>query len=309
MIYNGLLKRCPMPIFISYSHSDKTFVDRLARSLVKHDAHVWVDTWELNVGDSILNRVQEAIRDSSALLIVLSKASVASEWCKKELSAGLMRELDEKRVVVLPVLVEDCEIPVFLREKMYADFRKDFERGLKGLLEAVARVTKLDQGRLKSGESQIDWSETWGYVDGSFHIDYTLSESNPDWPFTLLTEISISCDEGATKRYEQYQEHDLGWFGRAAITEFLCEFATKKKIEMLLTDQHPQIMKVQLGDRERNISYRVQIRCRRMGQDNGKDQLVKIANYIERIRDHIRTTARKPTEQEVERMMLLLSKR
>ncbi|HXM92818.1 MAG TPA: toll/interleukin-1 receptor domain-containing protein [Candidatus Dormibacteraeota bacterium] len=298
-----------MPIFISYSHADNTFVDKLALSLVKHDAHVWVDTWELNVGDSILNRVQEAIRDSSALLIVLSKASVASEWCKKELSAGLMRELDEKRVVVLPVLVEDCEIPVFLREKLYADFRKDFKSGLKALLEAVARVTKIDQGRLKSGESQIDWSETWGSIDGAFHIDYTLIESHPDWPFTLLTEISISCDEGATKRYEQYREQNLDWFGRAAITEALCDFATKEKIEMLLTDQHPQLMKVEIRDSGRGMSYRVQIRCRRMGQDNGRDQLVKIANYIEQIRNHIRTTARKPTEEEIERLMSHLSKR
>ena len=242
-----------MPIFISYSHADKTFVDKLAISLIKHDANMWVDTWELNVGDSILNRVQEAIQDSSALLIVLSKASVASEWCKKELSAGLMRELDEKRVVVLPVLVEDCEMPVFLREKMYADFRRDFNGGLKALVEAVARVTKIDQGRLKSGASQIDWSETWGYADGSFQIDYTLVESHPDWPFTLLTEISISCDEGATKRYEQYEELGLGWFGRADITEALCEFATKERIEMTLTDQHPQIMKVQLRDWERTL--------------------------------------------------------
>ncbi len=298
-----------MPIFISYSHADKAFVNKLASNLVKHDAHVWVDTWELNVGDSILNRAQEAIRDSSALLIVLSKASVASEWCKKELSAGLMRELDEKRVVVLPVLVEDCEIPVFLREKMYADFRKDFKTGLKALVEAVARVTKIDQGRLKAGKSQVDWSETWGYADKLFQIDYTLSESNPDWLFTLLTEISISCDARGTKRYEQYEEQNLGWFGRSAITEFLCEFATTKKIEMVLTDQHPQIMKVQLADPERNVAYKVQIRCRRMGEDNGKDQLVRIANYIEMIRDHIRTTARKPTQQEIERLMSLLSKR
>ncbi len=298
-----------MPIFISYSHADKAFVNKLASNLVKHDAHVWVDTWELNVGDSILNRVQEAIRDSSALLIVLSKASVASEWCKKELSAGLMRELDEKRVVVLPVLVEDCEIPVFLREKMYADFRKDFKTGLKALVEAVARVTKIDQGRLKAGKSQVDWSETWGYADKLFQIDYTLSESNPDWLFTLLTEISISCDAGGTKRYEQYEEQNLGWFGRSAITEFLCEFATTKKIEMVLTDQHPQIMKVQLADPERNVAYKVQIRCRRMGEDNGKDQLVRIANYMEMIRDHIRTTARKPTLEELERIRSLLWKR
>src|SRR6266404_6484728 len=292
-----------MPIFISYSHADKAFVNKLASNLVKHDAHVWVDTWELNVGDSILNRVQEAIRDSSALLIVLSKASVASEWCKKELSAGLMRELDEKRVVVLPVLVEDCEIPVFLREKMSADFRKDFKSGLKALVEAVARVTKIDQGRLKAGRSLIDWSETWGYADKLLQMDYTLVESSPDWPFTLLTEISISCDAGATRRYEQYEEQGLGWFGRAAITEFVCEFATKEKIEMVLTDQNPKIMKVQLADPKINVAYRVQIRCRRMGQDNGKDQLLRIANYIEMIRNHIRTTARKPTQEEIERLM------
>lgn len=298
-----------MPIFISYSHADKDFVDKLALNLVKHDAHVWVDRWELNVGDSILNRVQEAIRDSSALLIVLSKASVASEWCKKELNAGLMRELDEERVVVLPVLVEDCEMPVFLREKMYADFRKDFRLGLKVLLEAVAKVTAIDQGRLKSGSSQIDWSETWGYADEFFQIDFTLSESSADWPFTLLTEISVICDDAATKRYKQYEDQGLGWFGRFAIMKSLCEFATEQKIEMILTDQHPQILKVELRDSERKLSHRVQIRCRRMGQDNGKDQLVKIANYFEYIRDHIRATARKLTPQEIDRMMLLLSKR
>ena len=151
-----------MPIFISYSHTDAAFVNKLAAHLVKRNAHVWVDSWELNVGDSILGRVQEAIQESSALLIVLSKASVASEWCKKELSAGLMRELDEKRVVVLPVLIENCDMPVFLREKMYADFRTNFDVGLKALVEAVSRVTNTDQGRLTSGSVHTDWAETWG---------------------------------------------------------------------------------------------------------------------------------------------------
>jgi len=219
-----------VPIFISYSHADKAFVDKLAANLIKHDGHVWVDTWELNVGDSILNRVQEAIQASSALLIVLSKASVASEWCRKELNAGLMRELDEKRVVVLPVLVEDCEILVFLREKMYADFREEFKSGLKALVDAVARVTEIDQGRLKTDKSQIDWSETWGELDGYFQIDYTLVESIVDCPFTLLTEISISCDAAATKRYKQYVEEGLDWLGRAVITEALCDFAAKTRL-------------------------------------------------------------------------------
>ena len=99
----------------------------------------------------------------------------------------------------------------------------------------------------------------------------------------------------------------MGWLGRAAITEFLYDFAAREKVEMILRDQHPQIMKVQLGDPKRNVAYKVQIRCRRMGEDNGKDQLVHITNYIEKIHDHIRATARKPTEREIERMKVLIS--
>jgi hypothetical protein len=94
-----------LAIFISYSHADADFVARLGIGLVQHNVHVLVDKWELNVGDSILNWVQRAIKESGALLVVLSKSSVASNWCNKELNAGLMRELEENRVLVLPVLI------------------------------------------------------------------------------------------------------------------------------------------------------------------------------------------------------------
>ena len=58
-----------MPVFISYSHNDAEIVNTMAAHLVKNNANVWVDTWELNVGDSILSKIQDAIEDSSALLI------------------------------------------------------------------------------------------------------------------------------------------------------------------------------------------------------------------------------------------------
>jgi hypothetical protein len=111
-----------MPIFISYSRADRGFVDRLANQLVEHRVSVWLDKWEIHVGDSLIAKIQEGITGASGLLIVLSKNSVKSEWCKKELNSALIRELEEKRVVVLPILIEDCEIPLFLREKLYADF-------------------------------------------------------------------------------------------------------------------------------------------------------------------------------------------
>src|SRR5260221_10557247 len=103
-----------MPVFISYSHTDADFAQRLALQLVKARAQVWIDRWELNVGDSLIRKIEEAVSGASALVVLLSKASVASEWCRKEMTAGLVRELEEKRVEVMPVLIKDCVIHLFL---------------------------------------------------------------------------------------------------------------------------------------------------------------------------------------------------
>ena len=73
-----------MPVFISYSHENKEFVDQLAMQLVQQNVHIWLDRWELSLGDSLIDKVQDAADGASALLVILSNASVDSEWCKKE---------------------------------------------------------------------------------------------------------------------------------------------------------------------------------------------------------------------------------
>lgn len=124
-------------VFISHSSEDKPFVDRLASDLERMNIGVWYDKWELRVGDSIIDKIQEGIESQDFLIIVLSPASVASNWVKRELNAALMRELGERRVVVLPVRLVDCTIPVFLQEKKYADFVENYEHGFEELLIAL----------------------------------------------------------------------------------------------------------------------------------------------------------------------------
>jgi TIR domain len=102
-----------MAIFMSYSHEDADFVDQLAGHLVANNASVWVDRWELHVGDSLRERVEAAMEQASAVVFVLSPASVASEWCKRELSAGLVRELEEHRVMMLWLWSRIVRYPCF----------------------------------------------------------------------------------------------------------------------------------------------------------------------------------------------------
>ena len=92
-------------LFISYSHQDEEFVNRLVARLLQERVAIWWDRIGIKVGDSLLEKIQGAIAEADFLAVVLSEASTTSAWCREELNAGLMRQLAEKRVVVLPLLL------------------------------------------------------------------------------------------------------------------------------------------------------------------------------------------------------------
>jgi hypothetical protein len=124
-------------LFVSYSSKDKPFVERLAADLIRYGVKIWVDALEMRIGDSLNKKIQQGISSSGWLGIVLSPDSVVSPWVEKELNAALELELERQRVFVLPLLYRECKIPLFLRDKVYADFRNSYEAGLEALLRKI----------------------------------------------------------------------------------------------------------------------------------------------------------------------------
>jgi len=296
-----------MPVFISHSHQDKDFVDKLATHLIKHNAHVWVDRWEIKVGESILNRVQNEIQGASAVLFVLSNASVQSEWCKKELSAGLIRELEEKAIIVLPVLLEKCAIPIFLKEKKYADFTESFDFGLKAIVDGIANITNSNQGRIEGIDYLVDWAQDWTFNDeNKFVLRYVLVEHSKELPFTILTEIIVLCNDLATNRYRQFKAAGLGWVGRVMITEVLNEYADNHDLRFLLTDQNEQFFNFTVRDSKTGAIYDVLVKSRWLGQDTGNDILVNTKNHFKNLKDYIKSICRPLTKDEQERLFSIL---
>jgi hypothetical protein len=270
-----------MPIFISYSHQDKNFVDNLSMQLVAHKARVWLDRWELHVGDSLIKRIQEAIDGASALLVMLSKAAVQSEWCKKELSAGLIRELEEKRVIVLPVLIEDCEIPLFLRDKLYADFRHDFDEGLQTILESISKVTSNTLGRFDHARSHIDWAVDWDMVEEFICLRFTLVEYTAEQPYSVLTEITVLGDGVATNRAIDHAAKGLREYSHYEILTLLHkEICLKHNLHVTLEDEMPKVYRGNLCFQNPERIYDVKISSIRLGQDTGRDILLDIGGQI-----------------------------
>lgn len=298
-----------MPVFISYSHNDEEFVNKFAAHLVKQNTHVWVDTWNLNVGDSILSKIQEAIEESSALLVVLSKASVESEWCKKELNSGLMRELEEKKVIVLPVLLEDCKIPLFLKEKKYADFRSSFDSGLSLVVDALAKICNTDQSRIEVGEYHLDWSMDWFTIDKLLHMNFTIIEQSKDAPLSVLTQIFINCNKNATARYDQYESIGLNWYGHFLFTTFIADELKDQDIYLILENTTKQTAIATVQDKKTGIGYTVTTESRRLGEDTGKSILVNVSKHMGDIANFVKSVTRPITSEESLRINKLLLER
>ncbi len=123
-----------MRVFLCHSSKDKKAIRRLAKDLGGHGIEVWLDEYKISVGDVIIEKLQEGISHCDYLLVWLTKKAILSKWAQREWYSKYHEEIESGRVMVIPLLAEDCDLPAFLRVKRYADFRKDYQAGLTELL-------------------------------------------------------------------------------------------------------------------------------------------------------------------------------
>ncbi len=134
-------------VFISYSHDDASFVDKIRDKLGEKGVPVWLDRHDLVAGP-LQEQVDRALRLNDAVLLVLSKSSVESDWVEYELETAIKKEKEQKRPILCPVAIdaswEDKMGDVLWRQvkkKNVLDFAKwktkafdaQFQKLLKGL--------------------------------------------------------------------------------------------------------------------------------------------------------------------------------
>ena len=146
-------------VFISYSSKDRGFVEQLVQDLHANGIQPWYDKWEMQPGDLLTDKIGTAILDNDFFVAVLTRNSVASEWVRRELGVAFQKEFQERRVRVIPLLVERCDIPAFLADKVYADFTGGYREGLGSLIQVLQgkpRLAKPVKSTLPTG-SQVVW--------------------------------------------------------------------------------------------------------------------------------------------------------
>jgi len=278
-----------MIVFIGYSSKDKEFVEKLSLKLVENKINVWLDKWEMNAGDSLIDKIQDGLEESSFLLVVLSENSIESEWCKKELNSGLMKELDEKRVAVIPIRIDDCKMPVFLREKLYADFRDDFDDGLTTLLKPLSKLFSETMGRNKSGNIVTDYCTNYGLNNsGLYELKIWMVSWIVDQNKSIVLNIKITGDDNATQRFLVQAKTGMNWLMKDSLISMMKHNIEISQIRMLFKSDETYKHQFKTKDEKLNLIFDIQIEGNMLGEDNGNDIIFDLNDYLEMLLDSIK---------------------
>jgi len=132
-------------LFISHAEKDKHQANQVADILRAAGYEVWIDNVDIRVGDSIPEQIERGLIESDFVVVIMSKSAVQSQWVRREWESKYWDETEAGTKKVLPVLLEDCEIPSLLRPKKYADCRQSFVLGMHELLRALEPFIENDQ--------------------------------------------------------------------------------------------------------------------------------------------------------------------
>ncbi|MEO6810013.1 MAG: toll/interleukin-1 receptor domain-containing protein [Isosphaeraceae bacterium] len=112
-------------VFISYSHSDRKYLDRLLVHLSPlvetGQADVWADT-RLQPGTAWLKEICNALAETKVAILLVSIDFLASRFIANEELPPLLKAAEQEGVLILPVIVGQCR-ERFLRTPSLAQYQ------------------------------------------------------------------------------------------------------------------------------------------------------------------------------------------
>jgi len=223
----------PLRVFLSHRSPDKDWAEKLGSRLRENGVNAWLDKWEIEPGDSIVDRIDSGLARSDCLLLVLTPDSVRSSarWVRKEWQAylsGRLSRTGSKRLI--PLLVRNTRMPAVLQDIKYIDFRNeaDFDDRFVDLYKTLSKVPKGPAIKMLGVE------DVKRNVALAKYHEATDAMSALEEAAARLAGRSRAVIPGKAKRYPraesqgmfqqafaklQQLSRDRAWFSKAAFTE------------------------------------------------------------------------------------------
>ncbi len=141
-------------VFICHASEDKSDIIKPLVAAFKREAiSYWYDKAEIKWGDSIIEKVNEGLRISRYVIVVISKSFLSKNWPKRELNSAINIEASTGKVRVLPLVVGTDKVrkEIFqkyplLNDKRYLTWENDVQKIVDALKDCLGEANKISKG-------------------------------------------------------------------------------------------------------------------------------------------------------------------
>lgn len=112
-------------VFISYSRENETSAVYLYEQLVNAGLRVFIDKTAIKIGGAWQQEIYDALDSCKVTAVLYSPAYLQSKICKEELNIALMRRREAKHELLFPLLIEEVDLPTYMKLLHYADCREN----------------------------------------------------------------------------------------------------------------------------------------------------------------------------------------
>ncbi len=158
-------------VFLSHANEDKPIIRELCQRLKDEGFDPWLDEERILPGQDWQLEIEQALRKSDAILVSFSKKSLVKEgYIQREYKKALdyQKEKPEGTIFVIPVRLDTCDIPFFLRELQCVDYPSGYEKLLKSLNVRVGVAYEKKRKNAINDKGKEDYKKVQIVLDGSF---------------------------------------------------------------------------------------------------------------------------------------------
>ena len=198
-------------VFISHASEDKqSIVAPLTQAFESHGITYWLDSDQILWGYSTTDKINEGLKNSKYIIVILSEAYVSKYWPLRELNSALSKEIQSGQISVLPLYACGTEskrkiidqLPI-IHDKLHLTWDNQPEKivnELKRLLElsddkpdATKKRRDMPIPQIKQKITQYEKDnfikETFTYIKDYFREGLSQLEETSDIIKTDFTEI------------------------------------------------------------------------------------------------------------------------
>ena len=159
-------------IFLCHNSANKDWVQTLSTKIESEEYEgrqlkVFFDEWDIRPGTNIVLELEKALSKSRFVGVVLSHEMLKAEWPTMEWTIAVSDDPSGRKGKVVPILLDNCDIPASLKIRNVLFFRNDVE-----YKKSYPKLISMLMGDLLPRNSYISTTSHQNSAESNFSLQY-----------------------------------------------------------------------------------------------------------------------------------------